>query len=113
MPSLTIPPEEIVEIRSYRTLIPTKESGMTHRRSVYLESYPSIRSWRVLWHTATLSEKDTIAQLYADTAGGSLSFNWAPPGEAAMVVRFSEGQFSWQAITPVSFSVSITVEAVR
>lgn len=113
MPTLTIPPEELVESRSFRTLLPPEASGMFHRRSVYLAEAPSIRSWRMLWHTATLAEKDAIAQLYTDTAGGALSFDWAPPGEATTVVRFSEGQLSWDATSPNSFSVTVTVEAVR
>lgn len=114
MAVFTVVPEEIREIRSHRTLLPpVGDSGMVHRRNALPPGLRMPRRWSVLWHTATVAERDAIAQLYDDTHGGAISFDWSPPGEAAIVAHFVEDSFSWDAVSGNRFDTSVIVEETR
>lgn len=114
MPSLTVIPEQIRELRNYRTLRPpVADSAMMHRRSAYTANAPKVRGFVLLWQTATLSERDSLSTLYDDTHGGAISFDWSPPGEASQVAFFVEDSFSWDAVSGNQFSMSVTVELNR
>jgi len=105
---LTLPPEEIEVIREPRVLYPPEGSGMMHRRNVLPSSYPALRRWRMRWHTLTPSELQTLRLLFESTAGGAVSFDWTPPGEAPIRARITS-PFVWSATSGQTASVELEI----
>lgn len=110
---LTVVAEELQVVQQFRTLRAPPESGMIHRRAAWEPWGSELRAWILLWQNATLAEKDALSALWASSGGGALSMNWTPPGEAATVVRFVDGSFTWDMVTATRVAMQITIEEVR
>jgi len=49
---------------------------------------------------------------WAETRGGSVSFDWTPPGGSPVRARFTE-PMAWRATSARSFAVELTFEETR
>ncbi|MEM7166034.1 MAG: hypothetical protein AAF581_11240 [Planctomycetota bacterium] len=113
---MTVFSENIELIQKISSPSVTASSGgpVTRARAIYPESMPYANAWSWAWEYAPAPTHSTLLSLWRDTRGGADIFQWTPPGESQIDVRFVPGTLSVQGNpAPNLWAISVVVAALR
>lgn len=109
MTELTIAPTSFLETTRFYTVADTGDAAFFRRSRHPLTP----RSFRVRFARLTAAEKTAITDLFEETAGGAGVFQYAPPGESAIDVRF-DSELTFRADGPGGrYSTELELSALR
>lgn len=107
-----LPHEFDFEVVERRRAVKTKrEEGFVHARQIWPGG--SLRTFRINFERASAGMITRLWELWTATRGSVLKFNFTPPGESAVLVRFSKEGLAVTRINAVKFRARVELLEVK